>query len=182
MKFQRMLFGLWLVSCSAWASANCPELFQHDFRKLHSSENMNLCETVANAKAVLVVSTASHCGFTGQFKGLEALHQQYSDRGLVVVGLPSNDFRQESKDESKTAEVCYLNYGVTFAMTAPVSVVGKSVHPLFHELAQASREPGWNFNKYLIDPDSQAVRHFGSMKRPGSSAITGAIEALLTNR
>lgn len=163
---------------AAVANANCPDILNHEFRKLHSADTFDLCE-VNEAKAVLIVNTASHCGFTGQFSGLEALHQKYREQGLVVLGFPSNDFRQEAGDESATANVCYINYGVTFGMSSPISVRGDSAHPLFRELADRTREPSWNFNKYLLNPNDQSVIHFGSSTKPESDKLVSAVEALL---
>ena len=168
-----------LLTLPSVAMSNCVAMLDHEFRKLHSSKSLNLCDVTSEAKAILVVNTASHCGFTGQFEGLEALYQTYGDRGLAVVGFPSNDFRQESSDESKTAEVCYVNYGVTFPMTAPIMVKGESAHPLFKALAAQTKSPSWNFNKYLVDPKSQTVTHYGSLTKPNSGSLTQAIEALL---
>ena len=103
------------------AAQQCPAYLDHEFRKLHSSQSVNLCKAYAG-KPMLIINTASHCGFTPQFKGLEAVHAKYKDRGLVVVGFSSNDFNQEAKDEEKAAEVCFLNNGVTFTMLAPQHV------------------------------------------------------------
>jgi glutathione peroxidase len=157
---------------------DCPDYFNHDVKKLRSDETINLCETV-KGKAVLVVNTASHCGFTPQFKGLEALHQEYRDKGLVVLGFPSNDFRQEAKTEEETAKVCYINYGVTFTMLSPVTVKGADAHPLFKELARQTEAPGWNFNKYVVDASGQVKKHFGSSTGPASDVLREAIEQAL---
>ena len=160
------------------AAAGCPEYLDHDFRKLHSSDTVNLCDDFAG-KPMLIVNTASHCGFTPQFEGLEALHRKYEARGLTVVGFPSNDFRQEAATEEKAAEVCYLNYGVTFTMTAPISVKGEEAHPLFKELARQSGAPKWNFNKFLVGPSGEVVRRFNSNTQPDSPELVHSIESLL---
>ncbi len=172
-----MLFTA-LISFSAYSAEDCPQILQYEFQKLHSAEQVQLCDA-SGAKAVLMVNTASHCGFTGQFSELEKLHQRYADRGLVIVGFPSNDFRQEASDESKTAEVCYINYGVTFTMVSPQSVRGDSAHPLFKLLAEKSEQPRWNFNKYLVNPVDQSVVYYGSTTKPTSDTLVDAIEALL---
>jgi glutathione peroxidase len=166
-----------LVAASA-SFAACPEYLDHSMRKLHSKEQVNLCETQAG-KPMLIVNTASHCGYTPQFKGLEALHQKYREQGLVVVGFASDDFRQEAKDEAKAAEVCYVNYGVTFTMIAPSHVKGAAANPVFRELASQSQAPSWNFNKYLVDDSGQVVQHFGSNTRPDSKVMQAAIESVL---
>ncbi len=158
------------------ATAGCPEFLDQEMRKLHSKDQVKLCEVVDN-KPVLIINTASHCGFTKQFKGLEALHQRYGD-DLAVVGFASNDFRQEAKDEAEAAEVCYVNYGVTFTMIAPSHVKGDDANPVFRELARQTEEPSWNFNKYLVDRDGK-VTHFGSRTAPDDKALTAAIESVL---
>ena len=178
MKIKVSILFISLLSFSAYSSQDCPEILQYEFKKLHSAEQVKLCDA-SSAKAVLMVNTASHCGFTGQFSELEELHQRYTDRGLVIVGFPSNDFRQEASDESKTAEVCYINYGVTFTMVSPQSVRGDSAHPLFKILAEKSAEPRWNFNKYLVNPFDQSVVHYGSSTKPTADSLVDEIEALL---
>lgn len=168
-----------LLTASA-AQADCPNYLNHEMQKLHSKEVVNLCE-IATGQTMLIINTASHCGYTKQFKGLEALHQQYRNQGLQVVGFPSNDFRQEAKDEEKAAEVCYVNYGVTFTMLAPSHIRGDNANPVFRELARQTESPSWNFNKYLVDSSGRVVAHFGSNTTPDSERLTEAIESLLFN-
>ncbi|WP_240407682.1 glutathione peroxidase [Halomonas sp. JS92-SW72] len=152
-------------------------LLDHDLRRLHSSEVVNLKERMGGSP-LLLVNTASRCGFTGQFEGLEALHQRYAEHGLKVAGFSSNDFNQEI-DEEGAAEVCFINFGVTFDMFAPIPVRGPEAHPLFTELARQSEAPGWNFTKYLVDESGRVVAHFPSRVRPESPAMREAIETLL---
>jgi glutathione peroxidase len=113
------------------------------------------------------------------FKGLQALHEKYKAQGLVVVGFPSDDFQQEAKDEAETAEVCFLNYGVTFTMLSPTVVTGRNANPVFAELARQQRQPGWNFNKYLITPQGKVTAYFDSNATPDSPQLNQAIGALL---
>jgi glutathione peroxidase len=160
------------------AATACPAFLNHEFKKLHSSESVNLCETYAG-KPLLIVNTASHCGFTPQFEGLEALHRKYAARGLVVIGFPSDDFNQEAKDEAETADICYVNYGVTFTMLATSPVKGSGANAVFRELDRRAGEPTWNFNKYLVSADGKSVQHFDSEVTPDSTALAGAIEKLL---
>ena len=136
-----------------------------------------LCNWFGSA-AVLVVNTASQCGFTPQFKGLESLYQQYKDRGLVVLGFPSDNFGgQEFAQAEKTAEVCYINYGVSFPMFRKIDVVQAPVHPLFQRLAEQSTAPQWNFSKYLIS--AAGVEYFGSRVTPQSEELVRAVERAL---
>ena len=146
----------------------------HDMRRLHSSETVNIQALAAEAPAVLLVNTASHCGFTGQFEGLEALHQQYAERGLKVIGFSSDSFNQEA-DEAKAAETCFVNFGVTFDMMATVPVRGADAHPIFAELARQTRAPRWNFNKYLVTPDGTVAEVFGALTGPDSGRLPGDI-------
>ncbi len=172
------LLGVAMVSLVSAAASACPEYMKGEYRKLHSKDAVNICELMEN-KTVLVVNTASHCGFTSQFKELEALHKKYKDKGLVIVGFASDDFKQEDADEEKAAEICYLNYGVTFTMLAPTHVTGEKANTLFKAINAQSQEPKWNFNKYLVGKDGKVVEHFGSMTKPDSPKLAEAIEQLL---
>ena len=163
---------------SAVAQASCPDYLNHEMRRLHSQESVNLCEVTAG-KPVLIVNTASHCGFTPQFKGLEALHQSYKDQGLVVLGFASDSFKQEADSEAKAADVCFVNYGVSFTMLAPTPVRGDAANPVFEALGAAAGEPRWNFNKYLVDGDGTVIEHFDSSTGPDSAQMTAAIEKVL---
>lgn len=174
----RILFLLGVFFMSSIANA-CPDYLQGEYRKLHSKQMINLCDVVKDKKAILVVNTASHCGFTSQFEGLEALNKQYQDKGLAVIGFASDDFKQEDDDEEKAAEICFINFGVTFTMLSPTHVKGKEANQLFKQLAKESTEPKWNFNKYLLDANGKFVKHFGSMTKPDSKKLTDEIEALL---
>ena len=152
------------------ATSSCPEWLDHDFKQLHKDNMINLCELTKD-KPVLVINTASHCGFTRQFKTLEVIHQTYKDQGLVVVGFASDSFNQEAGAEEEIAEVCYINYGVSFTMMSPIAVKGDEAHPLFKHLALKSSEPKWNFNKFLISKDRESITHMGSGKLPTPSTI-----------
>lgn len=168
------------VSAVATASAaeSCPAFLNQEYRKLHSSDNVNLCTLVAG-KPMLIVNTASHCGFTPQFKGLEEAYQKYKARGLVVVGFSSDDFNQEAKDEAEAAEMCFINYGVKFTMLAPQHVKGSEANAVFKELARQTQEPQWNFNKYLVTADGMVAQYFDSRVAPDSKQFNEAVEKLL---
>ena len=160
------------------ALASCPDYLDHSMRKLHSKEAVNFCQAFGD-KPMLIVNTASHCGYTPQFKGLEALYNKYREQGLVVVGFAIDDFRQEARDEASAAQVCYVNYGVTFTMIAPSHVKGAEANPVFQALNSQSQPPGWNFNKYLVDASGKVVQHFGSNTKPDSKVLEEAIENIL---
>jgi glutathione peroxidase len=178
----RALAALLLAACAAPALATpCPAWLDHDFPKLHSGATVNLCKAFAG-RPLLIVNTASFCGYTPQFSGLEALHEKYGPQGLVLVGFPSDDFNQESPDQAKTAQVCYMDYGVKFTMLAPQAVTGPAANPVFRELARQSHEPTWNFNKYLVTPAGKVSGAFGSEVAPQAPELAAAIEALLQAR
>lgn len=170
-----LLLGGLLMAASAVQA--CPDFLDTTLPRLHSSERVNLCELTREAKAVLIVNTASHCGYTRQFKGLEALHQAYKDQGLVVLGFPSASFNQEADDEAETAAVCYKNYGVTFPMFSERSVTGQDADPIFAALADRSAPPAWNFNKYLLV--GNRVTHFDSRVEPMGSPLERAVQQTL---
>jgi len=157
----------------------CAPLLQHTMLRLQDEKPQSLCQYAG--RAVLVVNTASRCGFTGQYAALEALHRRYQARGLVVLGFPSNDFgRQEPGSNQAIAEFCENTFGVQFPMFSKTVVTGTGAHPLFQQLAQRSGErPGWNFHKYLITPDGQTVRSFASAMAPDHPAIVREIEKIL---
>lgn len=133
-----------------------------------------------SGQPVLVVNTASQCGFTGQYAGLQALYDQYRDRGLVVFAVPSDDFNQELDSAEEVKEFCEINYGLDMPMADITRVKGSEAHPFYaHLRAQSGFTPRWNFNKVLIGPDGAVVGTWGSSTKPQSSEITGAIEELL---
>jgi glutathione peroxidase len=134
-------------------------------------------------RPVLIVNVASFCGFTPQYKELQKLHETYGPKGLVVLGVPSNDFgAQEPKTEPEIAKFCETNYGVTFPMTAKQKVVGADAHGLYQWISGEAGEaamPKWNFHKYLIDKEGKLAGSWGSRVSPTSSEITGQIDMML---
>ena len=160
--------------------ATCPEVLDFDRPLLASKEQVNLCE-VFRGKVVLIVNTASKCGYTPQFEGLEKLYSDYRDRGLLVAGFPSNDFAgQEPGTEPQIRDFCRLTYGVQFPMFAKTRVKGEAVDPLYDYLARATGErPQWNFHKYLISREGRAVASFPSQVSPADPRLVKAIEDLL---
>lgn len=131
-------------------------------------------------KAVLVVNVASHCGYTDQYSGLQRLYRQNQDKGLVVLGVPCNDFgRQEPGSAKEIAQFCSENYGVTFPMTEKISIVGAKQHALYRTLTAGGEGVGWNFEKFLVGKDGKVVKRFGSGVEPGDSELTSAIAKAL---
>lgn len=159
-------------------TTQCLPFMKHTEKKLHSKERVDLCQLTAG-KAILIVNTASHCGFTPQFTALEALHKKYQDQGLVVLGFPSDDFFQEEDNEKATADICFVNYGVTFTMLSPVHVYGGNAHPIFKQLADKTAAPKWNFYKYLVSADGKLIKHFNSRVTPDSEVFVNTINAIL---
>ncbi len=173
-----LTLGLAAAPAFADDKVACPAYLDHDLPKLHSKDTVNLCDLAAG-KPMLVVNTASHCGFTGQFKGLEALHERYGKQGLVVVGFASDDFNQEAKTEAEAATICFKNFGVTFTMIAPSPVTGANATPVFAHINQQANAPRWNFTKYLLNEKGEVIERFGSTTSPESKALTQAIDAVL---
>jgi glutathione peroxidase len=166
---------------TTFTSLACSDLLNREFRPLAGKESVNLCSQF-EGKVLLVVNTASKCGFTPQYEALEALHQQYSAKGFAVVGFPSNDFMgQEPGTEDEIKEFCTLTYGVKFPMFEKVHVKEGEAAPFYVELAkQAGGEyPGWNFHKYLVDRHGKVVDSYGSRVKPNDAKVTAEIERLL---
>ncbi|MEW8510341.1 MAG: glutathione peroxidase [Candidatus Thiodiazotropha sp.] len=158
----------------------CSEESNYSKRQLNSNQVDNLCET-HRGKVMLVVNTASRCAFTDQYEGLEKLYSRYRERGLVVIGFPSNDFgNQEPGSEGSIKEFCLLTYGVRFPMYAKSRVSGDNADPFYRALAQAAgTPPRWNFHKYLIDRDGRLAGSYNSFVAPESDRLIDAIEGLL---
>lgn len=177
--FRIVLFAM-LASGSALAQ-QCGDLVAAKFRPLAGKETVDLCKAYAG-KVLLVVNTASKCGYTPQYEGLEALNAKYADRGFAVLGFPSNDFRQqEPGTESEIRDFCTLTYGVKFPIFEKVHVKQESAHPFYAGLAAASggRYPSWNFYKYLIDRNGKVVADFASKVAPDDRDLVTRIEGLL---
>jgi glutathione peroxidase len=155
-------------------------VLDHEFRRLAGQERVNLAEAFGG-QVVLIVNTASKCGFTPQYEGLEALNAKYGPRGFAVLGFPSNDFMgQEPGTEAEIAEFCTLTYGVKFPMFEKVVVRGREATPMYRQLAEAGGEqPGWNFHKYLVDRSGNVVGSFGSRVKPDAPELVAAIEKAL---
>ena len=163
---------------AAPAPAGCPALLDQTFPRLQDEKPQSLCQYAG--KVLLVVNTASYCGFTPQYKGLEALYARYRDRGLVVLGFPSNDFAQETVSNKDIAEFCENTFGVKFPMFAKSSVRGRDANPLFRQLAdRTGRQPLWNFHKYLVARDGTVVAHYSSLTTPEDKAFVAQVEKLL---
>lgn len=167
------------VTSPVLAADSCPPLLKHSFPSLQDQKPQSLCQW--QGKVLLVVNTASYCGFTSQYDGLEKLYARFKERGLVVVGFPSNDFgNQEPGSNKEIAEFCRLTYGVQFPMFAKATVVGKNASPLYAQLARATGDaPQWNFHKYLIDRSGTRVLSFGSRVKPDDRELLARIEEFL---
>jgi glutathione peroxidase len=178
------LLLLTVASGATWAqsAAACPQILDQKLTRLQDDAPQNLCQYAG--KVALVVNTASYCGFTKQYEGLEALHAKYQARGLTVLGFPSNDFGQQGADSGKQiAEFCYNTYGVKFPMFSKSSVKGPNANPFYSALTKASgKAPEWNFNKYLIDRDGKIIGFYPSEVTPQNKTLVAAIEKALDQK
>ena len=156
----------------------CPAMLQHTFLRLQDEKPQELCQYAG--KVLLVVNTASFCGFTSQYEGLEALSTKYKDRGLVVLGFPSNDFSQEKGSNKEIADFCENTFNVKFPMFVKSRVSGSGANPLFKQLAAASSTPArWNFYKYIVSRDGNKVSGFNSTVDPKDPRFIKALESML---
>ncbi|OYT98497.1 MAG: glutathione peroxidase [Burkholderiales bacterium PBB1] len=172
-----------LMGCAASAhAAGCPALLDRSMLRLQDEKPQNLCQY--SGKVVVVVNTASYCGFTSQYKGLEALYARYRERGLVVLGFPSNDFgSQEPGSNQEIAAFCSSTFGVKFPMFTKTRVstsAGADVNPLYAELRKATGSaPRWNFHKYVIAKDGTTVESYSALTAPDDKSFIETIEKLL---
>jgi glutathione peroxidase len=180
MKFALFVTAL-LLNAAVHAAPPCPPLLNHTVKDI-DGESRNLCAYAG--KVILVVNTASNCGYTGQYKGLQGLYEKYGKQGFVVLGFPANDFGgQEPGGNAVIKDFCETNYQVDFPMFSKVGVVAHNANPFHEDLARATGErPAWNFHKYLIDRSGSRVRSFPSQIDPESAEMVQAIESLLKAR
>lgn len=170
-----------LVGLARAAPATCPALLQKTVLRLQDEKPQELCQY--SGKVLLIVNTASFCGFTPQYKGLETLYSRYRDKGLVVLGFPSNDFAQESGSNKDIADFCENTFGVKFPMFTKTAVRGSDASPLYKELAaRTGQSPRWNFHKYLVGRDGNAVASYGSGTAPDDRAFVRAVEEQLAKQ
>ena len=177
-----LLAGPTMAMAAETAPAACPALLQKTFKRLQDDAPQNLCQYAG--KVLLVVNTASYCGFTPQYEGLEKLYAAYGAQGLVVLGFPSNDFGQQEPGKGKDiADFCFNTYGVKFPMFEKSVVTGKNANPLFLELAKAGGgSPRWNFYKYLVGRDGKPIDSYSSMTAPDGSSIVSDVKKALAQR
>jgi glutathione peroxidase len=193
MNFWKLLIAVLFTGCSLVVHAqatdknaivgnNCPVALDFKFPRLQDEKMQDLCQY--KGKVVLVVNTASYCGFTSQYEGLESIYSKYASKGLVVIGFPSNDFGQQEPGSNKEiADFCKNTYDVKFPMMAKSVVSGSNANPMFKLLIDKTKTtPKWNFYKYLIDRDGNVVNSYSSMVKPDSKTITSEIEKLLVGK
>ena len=163
-------------------STGCPALLDYEFNRLQTGKPESLCQY--RGKVLLIVNTASYCGYTHQYEGLEAMYRKYKDRGLVVLGFPSNDFGgQEPGSNKEIAEFCRLTYGVQFPMFEKSSVSSLQSNPLYAELhTKTGQTPKWNFFKYVIDRNGKPAGTFASAVEPDNRDLVVLVEKLLADK
>lgn len=181
------LIAISVMTTSNDANANtgtpaCAPALAHSFPRLQDEVPQNLCQY--QGKVIMVVNTASFCGFTSQYEGLEKIYARYKDKGFVILGFPSNDFGQQEPGSNKEiAEFCKNTYDVKFPMFAKSSVSGKDANPLFKMLiSKTGTSPKWNFYKYLIDRNGNIVESYNSLTKSDSKSVTSEIEKLLKGK
>ena len=177
-----LLTAAGLTAALPAAAANCPVLLDHSFQRLQDSTPQSMCQY--QGKVILVVNTASFCGFTGQYEGLEAVYDKYKDRGLVVVGFPSNDFgEQEPGSNKEIADFCRMTYGIKFPMMAKTDIAAPKTNPFYKQLiAKSGTAPQWNFHKYLIDRRGTTVESFDTRTAPDDRRLIAQIERRLAEK
>lgn len=176
---QRAALALLLACSGASAQAGtCPALLDRSFESLDSGRPQSLCQYAG--RVLLIVNTASHCGFSPQERGLQALLDKYGPQGFVVLGFPSNDFHQEIDDPTRIAPYSRATYGASFPLFAPSHVTGSDANPLFADLIRASgTSPKWNFYKYLVDRNGKVVGSYSSLTSPDDPDLNAQIRRLL---
>jgi glutathione peroxidase len=175
------LVALTVTAPGRGAESPCPPILDHKFANL-MDEPISLCQF--RGKVVLIVNTASECGYTPQYDGLEKLYRRYRDKGFVVLGFPANDFGgQEPGSNQQIAQFCQVNYGITFPVFAKTAVIGSKANPLYRQLASSTGQPPkWNFHKYLVDKSGQQITAFESAVEPEDRGLIAQIEKLLAAR
>lgn len=176
---RKLLVALTLFCTAPSHALDCAgSALNHDEKRLLGGTE-NLCQAYGG-KVILVVNTASKCGYTPQYEGLEKLYKNYKDKGLVVLGFPSDDFYQEYASDEKIAKFCTANFGVSFPMFAKTPVRGSDANPFYKDLKAATgKQPTWNFNKYLIGRDGKVVAHYPSDVTPEDAKLLQAIDTEL---
>ncbi|MDP3743641.1 MAG: glutathione peroxidase [Methylotenera sp.] len=174
---QKLIFSIILLSVSNMVNAACSAFYNHQFSTLQG-ETINLCDY--QDKPLLVVNTASKCGFTPQFEALEDLYSKYKDKGLLVIGFPSNDFKQELSDDKQIGDFCKLTYAVKFPMMTKSVVTGDNANAFYKQLsAKTGQSPSWNFFKYVVLPGGKDVYAFSSDVKPDAAEIVSKIKSSL---
>ena len=169
-----MRIYLWIICMITGISAGAAEF------SFESIEGGDLSLSDFKGNPVLIVNTASRCGFTSQYDGLQTVYDKYRDKGLTVLAIPSNDFKQELAEDQKVKQFCKINFNLNLPMTTITHVKGPNAHPFFKWVKnEYGFVPSWNFNKILLNQDGQMVASFGSVARPTGWRITKSIEALL---
>lgn len=177
---------VFIILCLSWpkesSAMSCPKLLSQQFLRLQDEAPQDLCQY--SGKVILVVNTASYCGFTSQYDDLEKIYAKYKDQGFVVLGFPTNDFgKQEPGNNKEIAEFCHNTYGVKFPMFAKTTLSGPDSNPLFKNLIEKTgTKPRWNFYKYMIDRQGNPVDSFSSMTSPSNKKITTLIKKLLKEK